>query len=313
MIFVILILLPLTWLCWNILFPLIRIVVNYTYGVKHWSARNCIRVSGDWAVVTGACGPLGRAYVCELAGEKLHVLLLDKDKNALEELATHIGQTYGVLTQLVAADLTTSKDYEEINRRISSLPSIGCLVNAAEFRCDPTEQPMMSKGSMESLDFVERMILCNVQSMAAITRICLPKMIHQVPFKASIINVSSALATISCPKYSLYAASKCFAPAFSRSLRNELRLPSITIQAVCPGPLTLSRRSTFTSKAGTIWAPSPDKFVHSSLTMLGIEDETCGYLPHAILALFMQYIPHSFISKAWPKFSKSLACEPTAV
>ncbi|TPP61861.1 hypothetical protein FGIG_04865 [Fasciola gigantica] len=283
-------------------------IINYKFGAKNWSARPWLRLSGDWAVVTGACGLLGRAYSCELASEKLNVLLIDADKGSLNELAADIDQKYGVRTKITVADLTTTKDYDEITKSIDSLPSIGCVVNAAELRPRPRVQPQTRDNLMESFDFIERMAICNMQSMALITRLCLVKMLRQPPSRAAIINVSSSLAWIPCPNYPLYAASKSFVFAFSRAIRAELRLPFIIVQSVHPGPLNCDQAPDFVRKTSTILAPSPTTFVQSALDMLGVEDETSGYFPHAIWSLVMAYLPQSLIKKFSLTLNKATAC-----
>ncbi|CAL8293663.1 unnamed protein product [Gadus morhua 'NCC'] len=75
-------------------------------------------------------------------------------------------------------------------------------------------------------------INCNMRAMAEMCRICLPGM--EKRGKGVIVNLSSGVATIPCPLYSLYSASKVFVERFSLCLQAEYSAKGIIIQTIAP-------------------------------------------------------------------------------
>ncbi|XP_051509299.1 17-beta-hydroxysteroid dehydrogenase type 3 isoform X3 [Myxocyprinus asiaticus] len=87
---------------------------------------------------------------------------------------------------------------------------------------------------LETADLEERIhavINCNVKAMVKMCRIVLPGM--QERRRGVILNVSSGIAKIPCPIYTLYAASKVFVERFSEGLQAEYKSKGIIIQVQC--------------------------------------------------------------------------------
>lgn len=73
----------------------------------------------------------------------------------------------------------------------------------------------------------------NTEALTAVTSIVLPYIVR----RGRILEVSSSAAFLPQPGFAVYAASKSYVLSFSRALHQELKPRSITVTAVCPGPM----------------------------------------------------------------------------
>lgn len=82
------------------------------------------------------------------------------------------------------------------------------------------------------------------------------------------------------PLLTVYSASKAFVDYFSQGLQAEYKSKGIIIQSVLPffvaTKLSKIRRATLDK-------PSPERYVASQLNTVGLQTQTNGYLPHAIM------------------------------
>lgn len=110
------------------------------------------------------------------------------------------------------------------------------------------------------------------------TRLVLPQMLERK--KGAILNISSASGMYPVPLLTVYSASKAFVDFFSRGLQAEYKSKGIIIQSVLPffvaTKLSKIRRATLDK-------PSPERYVAAELNTVGLETQTNGYLPHAIM------------------------------
>lgn len=110
------------------------------------------------------------------------------------------------------------------------------------------------------------------------TRLVLPRMVERK--KGAILNISSASAMYPVPLLTIYSASKAFVDYFSRGLQAEYKSRGIIIQSVLPffvaTKLSKIRRATLDK-------PTPERYVAAELNTVGLQSQTNGYLPHAII------------------------------
>ncbi len=89
-------------------------------------------LKGKNAVVTGASRGLGWAIAEVLAGEGMNVVLVARDKKALEENAASLQSRFGVRATPHAADLTSIPEIERAAAAaVSALGTVDVLVNSA--------------------------------------------------------------------------------------------------------------------------------------------------------------------------------------
>lgn len=69
---------------------------------------------GPWAVVTGASEGIGRAFAVELARRGMHVLLVARRQERLEQLAAELTQVHGIRCQVLPANLSHPEGVQQL-------------------------------------------------------------------------------------------------------------------------------------------------------------------------------------------------------
>jgi NAD(P)-dependent dehydrogenase (short-subunit alcohol dehydrogenase family) len=69
---------------------------------------------GPWAVVTGASEGIGRAFAVELTRRGMHVLLVVRRQERLEQLAAELTQVHGVQCQVLPASLSHPEGVQQL-------------------------------------------------------------------------------------------------------------------------------------------------------------------------------------------------------
>ncbi len=91
-----------------------------------------LRLKGKGAVVTGGSRGLGAAIAEVLASEGMNVVLIARDKKALEENAASLQSRHGIRAVPHAADLTSIPEIERaVAASVAALGSVDVLVNSA--------------------------------------------------------------------------------------------------------------------------------------------------------------------------------------
>ncbi|CAH8571376.1 unnamed protein product [Heterobilharzia americana] len=144
--------------------------------------------------------------------------------------------------------------------------------------------------SPESPDkqFIKDIIHCNALSTATMTRIVMPKMLTQKISKPAIINIASYSGLNLFPYLSMYAATKSFVIQLSNCISQEDYPKDIMIQTVCP--LLVATPMSKMDKA-TLFIPTAQTYVKSALDMLGVENQTYGYICHDLKAFLFDLLP----------------------
>uniref|UniRef100_A0A8C2KGZ4 Hydroxysteroid (17-beta) dehydrogenase 3 n=1 Tax=Cyprinus carpio TaxID=7962 RepID=A0A8C2KGZ4_CYPCA len=221
---------------------------------------------GKWAVVTGGSDGIGRAYAEELSKLGMSVIIISRNQEKLDRAARKIELTTGQEVKVIAADFTKDDRYGHIQENIEGL-EIGILVNNVGIL--PSKIPCKL---LETSDLEELRTICGMQQRG----------------RGVILNVSSGIAKIPCPIYTLYAASKVFVERFSKGLQAEYKSKGIIIQMVAP--FGVSTPMTGHQKPDMVTF-TPEEFVRSSLKYLKAGDQTYGSVTHTILGGIVQSIP----------------------
>lgn len=173
------------------------------------------------AIVTGASGGIGKAFVEELTKEPLdEIWVIGRSKERLLQLQ----DTFGTIIFPICIDLT----------KTSELPSISDLLKERSCHIQWLVNNAGIARMAPSMDFplseIEQTIDLNCKAPIALMNICIPFMEKG----AHILNISSASSFQPVPHINLYAATKVFERSYSRALNVELKPYDITVTAVCP-------------------------------------------------------------------------------
>jgi len=116
-----------------------------------------------------------------------------------------------------------------------------------------------------------RLIAVNVTAVTMVTRVVLPQMVQRR--KGAVVNISSMSCMFPSPLLSVYAATKSFVDTFSANLALEYGRHGVVVQCVLPG-FVVSAMSKI--KKASLMSPTPDTFVASALSRLGVDSRTTG-------------------------------------
>lgn len=241
---------------------------------------------GEWAVVTGASQGIGKEYAFQLAQQGMNVVIISRSRADLDLVAKGISESTGKNVKVIVADLTKDDVFEEIEKELKDL-NIGVLVNNVGML--PSFIPVQFLETAELEQTITKVISCNVKTMTKMCKIVLPNMESRQ--KGLIINISSGIATIPVPMFSLYAASKVYVERLSQCLQAEYKDKGIIIQVVSPFGVT-TRMSAYSKNPATL---APEYFVKSSLQYVTAGDKTYGSVRHALMGWLLQSIPKKIL------------------
>lgn len=182
-------------------------------------------IEGKVALITGAGRGIGRATAVAFAQEGIHVGLVGRTLENLQQVAEEL-KPYDVKVAIAAANVA---DLDSITRAVESirgeLGAIDILVNNAG----------ISKfGGFMDLTPEEwtNIIDVNVKGVYYTTRAVLPEMIERNT--GDIINISSTAGQKGAPITSAYSASKAAVIGLSESLMLEVRKKNIRVTTLTP-------------------------------------------------------------------------------
>lgn len=176
------------------------------------------------ALVTGGSSGLGTEFAEQLAARGHDLVLVARDRERLEAVASRITERHGVHVEVLAADLADRTELQRVADRVADTGRpVDLLVNNAGFgsrrgfvRNDLAEEE-------RAVDVMVRavMVLCHAAGGAMRSR-----------GHGAILNVSSVA---SFAVMGHYSAIKSYVTVLSEALATELRPHGVTVTAVCPG------------------------------------------------------------------------------
>jgi NAD(P)-dependent dehydrogenase (short-subunit alcohol dehydrogenase family) len=184
------------------------------------------RLEDKIALVTGAGAGIGRTIAETFAREGAHVVVADRDGAAAGETASVIVKSNGA-AQAETIDVTDTEQVKALMKRLAkTFGRLDVLVNNAG---------VGERSDFRHLDDVawDRVWNTNVDGTVRCAREAFDLL--KASGRASVINLSSVMATKHTRQMSVYSTTKGAVSALSRSLAVEYAPYGIRVNALCPG------------------------------------------------------------------------------
>jgi 3-oxoacyl-[acyl-carrier protein] reductase len=229
-----------------------------------------MRFEGRISVVTGASQGIGEAIAFALAKEGARVMLVDIQKEKLEEVAEKIRMNQGEAS-VYQADVSRMDQVLGVTEDIiQKYQKIDQLVNNAGI----TRDNLLLRMKEEEWDVV---LNVNLKGVFHFSRAVIRNMIQNR--YGRIVNISSVVGLAGNAGQTNYAASKAGVIGFSKSLAREVASRGITVNCVAPGYIATSMterlpdeiKRTFLDVIPMKRFGLPDEVAHTVLFLLSDE------------------------------------------
>ena len=252
------------------------------------------------ALVTGASSGIGRAIAMRLAQQGMHVILVARRADKLDELALQLRLTCGVDVHAIACDLAQPDGAQTLIAELTLRalrPTV--LVNCAAVGATGA----LADASPKAL---ASMMLLNVEATVLLTRHVLPHMI--AINHGSILNVSSMVAAFPVPFMACYGATKAFVSSFTQALRLELSGSNVGVSELSPGVVLTEFQDAAGYKltsAERNSAMTADQVADSAVHALAMARAVVvpGVL-NSLAAMFLALVPKRFVAWCTARFMR---------
>ncbi|PSS47898.1 SDR family oxidoreductase [Pseudomonas sp. BBP2017] len=178
------------------------------------------------ALVTGASSGIGAVYAERLAGRGHDLLLVARDQQRLEALASDLQARHGVNVEVLPADLARAADLARVEQRLRDDQSIGVLVNNAGIAMHGT----LAEATAAQIDSLVALNIVALTRLASAAAAQFGK-----NGRGTIINLASVVALAPEMFNAVYSASKAYVLSLTQTLQGELKDKGVQVQAVLPG------------------------------------------------------------------------------
>jgi short-subunit dehydrogenase len=182
----------------------------------------------SYVLVTGASSGIGLELAKIYAKHKRNLILVARRKQALEQLASHLQDTYQIQVHNFSADLRIESECYRLFDWIHEKGLIiqTCINNAG----------LGANGAFLENQFSQeqQIIRLNMESLVLLSKLFLKHAQHQK--EGHLIQIASIASFFPGPYMAVYYASKAFVMSFSKAIRHELKGSPYSISVVCPGP-----------------------------------------------------------------------------
>jgi len=203
-----------------------------------------IKSSKGTALITGASSGIGAIYADRLARRGHDLILVARNRERLDALATRLTDDTGRSVEVIVADLNNKADLARVEQVLRTDPSITVLVNNAG---------ISMSGDLASADpdRLESMIQLNVLAPSRLALAAIPSFLARG--SGTLINISSVLALAPELFNGSYSGTKAYLLQLSLRLHQEVASKGVRVQVVLPG----ATRTAIWEKTGTDIATLP--------------------------------------------------------
>jgi len=247
------------------------------------------KLSGKWALVTGASSGIGADIARQLAAAGCHLILTARRKDRLDALKQELQANHAVNVETISNDLSKPSGPQDLCNTVARLNvPVSVLVNNAGIGLN---------GQFAELKLSAQMALIqlNITSLTELThRFIAPMKARQ---EGWVLNVASLYAFNLGVGYAVYAASKHYVLNLSESLNYEMKPHGVQVTALCPG----ATRTEFFEVAGQGSNPFMEMALMDSakVAKIGVQGMLQGKpyvvagLANAAMAQTVKFVPKS--------------------
>ena len=185
------------------------------------------------ALVTGGNTGLGAAFARRLASEGYDLVLVARNRERLDEVATRIRAEHRVEVEVLPADLAVPAERALVERRLDG--TIGEPVDLLVNNAGIGSHEVFDRASPAEL---QAEIDLNITAVLQLTRAALPGMLRRG--HGSVINVASFAGYLGAPG-SAYSASKTWVLSFTDTIAASLAGTGVHAIAICAGRMRTGR------------------------------------------------------------------------
>ena len=257
-----------------------------------------------YALVTGATGGLGKAFVYALAKRGYKLLLTGRSEEKLLALKAELAEKYPQTEcEIYAADLSLQGSRDAMNAKIAeSGKRISLLANVA----GADIQKGLEAYTQEKISFQCRV---NFEAAVALSKFAIDNRAKEL----QIVNVSSVSGIYPMPYFAIYSAAKGALTSFTQSLRAEMKGKGVKVTVVLPGAMPTRADIKEQIQGQGLWgkmaAKSPESVAEASLKAVAKNKRKVivGFW-NKVMRVGTCWMPTSwrlaFIARRWSKISK---------
>lgn len=179
-------------------------------------------------LITGASSGIGRDMARVLASKGYHLVLVARNEEELNKIATELTEKNNIEVETISIDLSEIENCKELHRKVKD---VDILINNAGFgNC--------GNYTKTSLDKEMNMIHTNIVAYHILMKLYLIDM--KAKGTGKILNVASIAGFMPGPLMATYYATKAYIVRLSESVREELKREKseVQISILCPGPVS---------------------------------------------------------------------------
>ena len=209
---------------------------------------------GRLCIATGAARGIGRACAAKFAEYGGEVVMVDINKDMLEQSAKEIAQKYGVKTYAYAVDISNFEACEEfiadVNEKIGTVDVLGnCAgITVAKHMVDLTPAEW------------ERVMGVNLRGIWCLSQLFAKQLKAAGKTKGHIVSISSQASKIGESANGVYSISKAGINSMTQVLGLEFAEYGISVTAICPGYVNTEMVQEVFQKRSIVEGKTPEEY-----------------------------------------------------